>query len=228
MPSRNMLKIYIKDGYYHVYNRGVEKRTIFEDEQDYKVFLDYLKEYLSPPPDPKMFIKTITLQEYSFKGLPRLPKNYFDKIELLAFCLMPNHFHLLLKQTDKNVMEKFMRSLSIRYSTYFNKKYDRVGGLFQDTYKAILIIDESYLLHLSRYIHLNPTEYTSDLIEAYTSYADYLGLRKTQWLKPQFILSFFDQAKETLFQKTSFYKYKDFVENYNKESSEILGKITLE
>ncbi len=68
MPSRNIVKIYVKDGYYHIYNRGTEKRTIFEDEQDYKTFLKYLKESLSTPPDPKELTKTFTIQGATFKG----------------------------------------------------------------------------------------------------------------------------------------------------------------
>lgn len=226
MPRKNSIKIYVKDGHYHIYNRGVEKRKIFQDEQDYKVFLNYLKEYLSPPPDPTKLKKTFTLQGSTFKGMPRQPKNYSTEIELLAFCLMPNHFHLLVKQSSSDAIKRFLKSVSTRYSMYFNKKYDRVGGLFQGIYKGILVNEESYLLHLSRYIHLNPSEYTKDLESAYSSYSHYLGKTKSDWVKPDMILSYFDQATKDFLKGSN--TYKKFVENYKKDSAEILGKLTLD
>jgi len=225
MPARNLIRIEGGDSYYHIYNRGVEKRIIFEDEQDYKVFLNYLKEYLSPPPDPLKFIKSFTLQGISFKGVPRLPKNYYEKVELLAYCLMPNHFHLFLYQKDKHDIEKFMRSLLTRYSMYFNKKYDRVGPLFQGPYKAVLITDDIYFLHLSRYIHLNPSEYTKNLVSAYSSYAEYLRIRHTNWIHPEKVLAFFEKTSKEL---NKVQTYKDFVEKYNTDSANFLNNLTLE
>jgi putative transposase len=226
MPSRNSIKIYVKDGFYHIYNRGVEKRIIFEDDQDYKVFLKYLKEALSPPPDSKLLKKTISLQGASFKGVPRQPKNFQTQIDLLAFCLMPNHFHLLLKQSSKDSMESFMRSVITRYSMYFNKRYSRVGKLFQGHYKACLIKNDNYLLHLSRYIHTNPLENYSDLTKAYSSYSQYIGLTKSNWLKPELILSFFDRADKSFFRGTN--TYNNFVEKSEIDSESMLGKLILE
>ena len=226
MPSKNSIKTYVSDSYYHIYNRGVEKRTIFEDEQDYKVFLKYLKQYLSPPPDPLKLKQEFTLQGASFKGIPRQVKNYHDDINLIAYCLMPNHFHLLIKQRPKNSIEGFMRSIATRYSMYFNKKYDRVGKLFQGHYKASLILEDAYLLHLTRYIHLNPSEITSNLKDAYSSYADYLELRNTSWVKPDIVLKFFNNQVLPEFKKVN--SYKKFVEEYDKDSDVILGDLTLE
>lgn len=122
MPQKNSIKIYVENSYYHVYNRGVEKRKIFLDDQDYKVFLKYLKESLTEPPPPEKIEKTFTLQGASFKGIPRMPKNYYQRVDLIAYCLMPNHFHLLIRQSEKRLLESFMRSVSTRYSMYFNKK----------------------------------------------------------------------------------------------------------
>lgn len=226
MPGKNTVKTYVANSYYHVYNRGVDKRKIFEDSQDVKVFIGYLKSYLSPPPDPSKLIKTITLQGVTFKGIPRQPKNFNNEIELLAYCLMPNHFHFLIKQNSKNAMEKFMRSLTTRYSMYFNKKYQRVGRLFQGSYKAVMIKDDSYLLHLSRYIHLNPLKYASDLKKAYSSYAEYLGIRKTSWIKPDVILTFFKSTTLPELEKVN--KYDKFVEQSEKDSADILGDLTLD
>lgn len=226
MPVKNSIKVYVRDSFYHVYNRGVEKRTIYEDTQDYKVFLNYLKQQLSSPPDRKKLRKKLTFKGVSFKGVPRQPKNFHGEIDMIAYCLMPNHFHFLIKQKSQNTIEKFMRSLFTRYSMYFNQRYDRVGSLFQGTYKAVLIKDDTYLLHLSRYIHQNPFEHTNDLINIYSSYADYLGKRNTEWVKPQIILSFFNQSKLPFLEKTN--SYKDFVEGFKQDSGKILGELILE
>lgn len=226
MPSKNVVKTYVEKGYYHIYNRGIEKRSIFEDTQDYKVFLKYLKEYLSPPPDKEKLKTTFTLQGSTFKGIPRQPKNYNGEIELLAYCLMPNHFHLLIRQNSKQAIKSFMQSLNTRYVMFFNKKFSRVGTLFQGSYKAVLIENESYLLHLSRYIHLNPLELTDDLASAYSSYADYLEARKTKWVNIEPILSFFNNP--TIPEIKKFNSYKKFVEDYHQDSSGILGDLTLE
>lgn len=226
MPRKHSLKVYVKDGYYHIYNRGVEKRKIFQDKQDYQVFLSYLKYSLSKPPKPEDIRVNFTLQGLPFKGIPRLPKNFYKEIDLLAYCLMPNHFHLLIKQSDKNSIKSFTTSLLTRYSMYFNKKYNRVGSLFQGPYKAVLIQDENYLLHLSRYIHLNPKEYTNNLVNAYSSYADYLGFKNTKWVNPKVILTFFNSAVIPEIKKIN--SYRDFVESYKKDSVELLGKLTLE
>lgn len=220
MPRKNSLKIYVENGYYHVYNRGVEKRSIFQDDQDYNVFLDYLKYSLSDPPKPG------DLQGSPLKKVYRLQKNFKNKIELIAFCLMPNHFHLLLKQLDDCSLRYFMLSLITRYSMYFNKKYDRVGSLFQGIYKAVLVNNEEYLLHLSRYVHLNPSEFTPNLLDVYSSYGDYLGLRKTSWLKPDVILDQFNNKVGVEFKKIN--NYRDFVEKYKQNDKLILGNLALD
>lgn len=226
MPRKNSLKTYVEGGYYHIYNRGVEKRTIFEDTFDYKVFLNYLKYSLSKPPTPNKIKKVFTLQGEPFKGVPRLPKNFYKEIELIAFCLMPNHFHLMIKQNNVLAMKSFMNSLTTRYTMYFNKKYDRVGSLFQGVYRAVLIRDESYLLHLSRYIHLNPSELTNDLTSSFSSYSSYLGLRKTPWLKPDVVLDQFNNRVSEEFKKIN--NYKEFVEKYKQEDRLILGNLAID
>lgn len=213
----------MENGFYHIYNRGVEKRTIFEDDQDYRVFLKNLKEYLSPPLDIDKFQGgTLKNNVYPY----RLLKNYFAEISLIAYCLMPNHFHFMIQQKSKRAIKNFMQSLLTRYSMYFNKKYSRVGKLFQGHYKGVLITDESYLLHLSRYIHLNPFEYTKDLESAYSSYSDYLGIRKTPWVKPDIVLTFFNTKILPDLKKIN--TYKKFVEEYEKDSVSILEHLTLE
>lgn len=225
MPRKNARKTYLENGIYHIYNRGVEKRVIFLDDQDYKVFLRFLKELLTKPPDKKAILKDFTLKGSTFKGILRQPLNLHKQLELLAYCLMPNHFHLLIKQTNEKVMKHFMQSLCIRYSMYFNKKYKRIGSLFQGVYKAVLVMEESYLLHLSRYIHLNPLKHSQNLLNTYSSYADYLGKRTTIWMNINIILSYFGSV---LTDKKDINSYQDFVEKYTEDSAKTLGKLTLD
>lgn len=221
MPTKNSIKIPIENGYYHIYNRGVNKQQIFDSPTDYSVFLKYLKEALSPISELKnLETFEVEINGFTFRKPKRLPKNFNGEIDLVAYTLMPNHFHLIIKQNKKESMKEFIQSIATRYSVYFNKSHDRVGSLFQGVYKAVLIENESYLLHLSRYIHLNPKENFNNLTEAYSSYADYLGRKKTPWLNPQPVLDYFKGPANPEFKRIN--NYKDFVEKYaaDKENSE--------
>lgn len=226
MPSRNTIKQYVEGGYYHVYNRGVEKRDIFLDDQDYRVFLNFLKTYLSPQeqfPHPLTNVTGLHLVR------PRILKNFFSSVELLAYCLMPNHFHLLLKQNSKEGMPKLLQALGTSYSMYFNKKYQRVGALFQGTYKAVLIDHDSYLLHLSRYLHLNPLELTGlhpVKQYPYSSYVYYLGEKNANWINPQPILNFFKTQQRLSLR--DFFSYQSFIEDYQEDTKEVIGRLAIE
>lgn len=223
MPSKNRVKIYVKNGYYHLYNRGVAKQKIFRNSLDYKVFLKYLKEALT---EQKLEKINIYIRGRSFQALPKPIKNFQKEIELIAYCLMPNHFHFLIKQGNQTSMESFMRSVITRYASYFNKKYDRVGPLFQGRYKAVLVQKDEYLLHLTRYIHLNPEELNKDLAISYSSYSEYLKVRKTSWVNPEVVLKFF--LTKTLPGMVKINSYKSFVENYKRDSKSFLGDLTLD
>lgn len=187
MPSKNRDKIYLSDSFYHLYNRGVNKRKIFLVEDDYAVFLNLLKRYLSPE----------TVKDDKGRGYPSL----YSRLELLAFCLMPNHFHLLIYQKDKGAMTQLLRGVATSYTMYFNKKYKRVGPLFQNRFKASMIIRDDYLQHISRYIHLNPKAYK---IWEFSSFPYYLGDKQAGWLNPERILEIFDNPEE----------YETFVADY--------------
>lgn len=212
MPAKNKIKEYHENGYYHLYNRGVEKRVIFADKQDESVFLSYIKEYLTPKDSDKLS-RTINddtstpHQKAQARKLIRM-NNFSDQLNLLAYCLMSNHFHLLVKQTVPRTIEIFMRSLCTRYVQYFNHRNNhRVGPLFQDVYKAVLVESEEQLLHLSRYIHLNPLQKGRSLKESPqpSSYPNYLGFIKQDWIKPHEILSYFAKSGTN--------SYSSFVEN---------------
>lgn len=227
MPAKNVIRVDVENGYYHVYNRGVEKRLIFQDEQDCKVFLNYLKEYLSPVPDVTNLKKqTFTINGSVYKGFPHAPRNYNGKVELIAYCLMPNHFHLLVHQIEKGMVSNLLRSLCTRYSMYFNKKYKRVGPLLQGPYRSIAVNEENYLLHLSKYIHLNPYKYFDNLEDAFSSYGEYIGLRKTDWVKSNVILQYFDNAKLDFLKGVN--TYKSFVLNNEEINKMDLGELMLD
>lgn len=212
MPAKNTVKQFIENGYYHIYNRGVEKRDIFLDKQDYAVFLNYLKKYLDPELGSDPLWKR---------------KSLCQEVDLLTFCLMPNHFHLLVKQYTINGITKLMRAVCTNYVMYFNEKYQRVGGLFQGKYKAALVLDDIYLLHLSRYIHLNPYIGSDPLINyLYSSYNHYLGSKSSSWIKPGEILAFFKTAQKINLKDCL--SYQSFVENYKTDPEEILTELTLE
>lgn len=224
MPAKNILKEYGEDCYYHVYNRGVNKRKIFKDKQDYAVFLSYFKDYLSPV-DSVGLLKVLADAGSSAAEKAAARKilglnNFCDRVVLLAFCLMPNHFHFLIKQKDKQAMEILMRSLMTRYTMYFNRRYGRVGTLFQSSYKAVLVETDAQLLHLTRYIHRNPLSGTilegvslyEQLTAQPSSYPNYLKKIKQDWVKPEFILQNFSGS--------GFDSYQDFVESFDMDSDQ--------
>lgn len=198
MPGKNTIKNYAKESYYHVYNRGVEKRRIFEDREDYQMFLKYLELYLTP-------VNILT----SKRPLPKLNilnHNLAEEVKLICFCLMPNHFHLLLRQETKDGITRLMRQISTAYSMYFNNRYGRLGPLFQGIYKAVKVENEDYLLHLSRYIHRNPLGRGVNLRDfQWSSYTYYILGNPPVWLHPELIMDYLKSANK-------FPSYENFVE----------------
>ncbi len=219
MPSKNSTKTYIENSYYHIYNRGVEKRKIFLDQQDYSVFLSYLKEYLIPKNEKELH-ERLSNPNTSYKEKDKILKilrlnNFSEEITLLSYCLMPNHFHFFIKQKNRSAIDSFMNSIATRYTMYFNKKYKRVGSLYQDVYKAVLINNEAQFLHLSRYIH----KQALNLKNQPCSYPEFLGLRQTLWIKPEEILVYFSK-------NNPFLSYQNFV--MRSEELDRLEGLTLE
>lgn len=153
---------FTKNQIYHVYNRGVEKRDIFGDENDRWRFLQGLFLFN----DERTTANLLWQLEKSRKEVNfRVIREYFQKqersrsplVRIMADCLMPNHYHLLLEEVVDNGITKFMHKLGTGYVKYFNKKYDRVGGLFQGRFKAVHVKKELQLEYLLVYINvLNP------------------------------------------------------------------------
>lgn len=173
MPSRHVLKIDIAHSYYHVYARGHGRKKLFRDEEDFTVFINLFARYLSHSP----------ARDRNGAPYPHLA----GKVSLLCYCLMPNHFHLLLYQDVEGSMSGLMRGIMTSYSRYFNKKYNLSGALFESRYKASRISSDSYLMHISRYIHLNPRDwlaYPHSSIHAY-----FMGA--PEWLEPTRVIDLF-------------------------------------
>lgn len=126
MPGRNTLKVYVPDTYYHIYNRGWNRGEIFHEEEDYHYFEWLLERHLSPDP----------VQDSRGREYP----HHYELLHLNSYCLMPNHFHILVYQTDEAGITKLASSVLTAYTMYFNKKYKRRGPLFENTYKAVPII----------------------------------------------------------------------------------------
>lgn len=139
---------FVNEEYYHIYCRGVEKRLIFMDDRDYLRFLLSLKVF-----------NTAGLSWISEKqNLDEKISKEDNLVDILCYCLMPNHYHLLLKQRIDGGITKFMRKLNTGFTMYFNLKNERKARLFESRFKSVHVDDNSYLLHLWRYIHLNPLD----------------------------------------------------------------------
>jgi putative transposase len=200
MPSRNVIKVDVSDSYYHIYARGHGRQAIFREEDDYWVFLNLFKRHLS--------LEAVN-DNY---GMPYT--HLRGSIELLCYCLMTNHFHLLVYQKDEGAMQRLMRSVMTSYSRYFNKRYDSSGSLFESRYKASRISNDAYLMHISRYIHLNPKEWRA---YPYSSIHAYYGIGRPEWLQPEKIIELF----------VSLPQYADFLddyEDYEESLEEIKGE----
>lgn len=198
MPSRNIVKQFDIDSYYHIYSRGVAKQLIFYDSTDKAQFIKIVQRHLDPED------RTVKVD-----GTPY--RKFTGELEVLCYCLMGNHFHLLVYQFAKpEAITDFMRSVLTAYTMYFNHRHNRVGPLYQSVYKSSRITDDSYLLHITRYIHLNPRSYKT---YHYSSISQYLGSPSPAWLTPSRILDLFEGDD-----------YLEFLEDYEdaKESLDII------
>lgn len=216
---------------FHVLNRGVDNRKIFLDEKDYFRFIHNLFEFNDPGPTLNLGYRFSHAQSIDSQSIDL--RNQYDSnrkprkliVEILAFCLMPNHFHLLLIQKEKGGITKFMRKLGIGYANYFNQKYQRSGTLFQGRYKLILIKNEPHFIYLPYYIHLNPLdlimpEWRTRKIENYqkatkflasyrwSSYLDYIGKKNfPSVIQREFLLKIFEGSEN----------YRKGIKNWLKE-----------
>ena len=210
--------------FYHIYNRGTDKRKIFLDEKDYFRFIHCLFEFNNSRAVLNASFRFACAQRtQNYGGETSIVKRERDRlVDIISFCLMPNHFHLILKQLKDNGIAKFMQKLGTGYTMYFNKKQDRNGALFQGVFKAILIDRDEYFLPLSGYIHSNPIEIinanwkekgirnwlvVNKFLKNYrwSSYLDYIGIKNFPSITSRnFLLNYFKSDKG----------YQEFFKNY--------------
>lgn len=187
---------FVNDEYYHIFNRGVARMPIFYTAYDFDRFMKTMIYYTIEGPKPKFSIFTPTT----------LSLDMNEKIvNIICYCLMPNHFHFLLQQKREGGITEFVSKLSNSYTKYINIKNKRVGPLLQGDFKAVHIETDEQLLHLTRYIHLNPLiGYVTKNLEAYrwSSYDEYIGTANGICEK-EIILSQFSSSNT----------YKQFVED---------------
>ncbi len=194
--------------FYHIYNRGTDKRKIFMSKGDNDRFLTLL--YFAnqdEPVDLKLQGSTLSERTKQRTGAPL--------VEIAAYCLMPNHFHLLVRELEDDGISKFMQKLTTGYTMYFNKRHDRNGSLFQGRFKATEVLEDRYLQYLISYIHLNPIKIIEPkwketgitdktraerYLETYTasSYLYYLGKRRPEGmiLAPEALPDYFSSGTD--------------------------------
>lgn len=201
MPAKLLKRATEEGSFSRIYNTGVDSRNIFNDDTDYQVFLGFLNDYLTAPKGSNDIKKSFMVKGRTFHGVPHQPKNYQNQLELIAYRLLPDRFDLVLKQLKRGALEKFMRSLSTRYSIYFNKKNNRTGVVFAGPYKSVEITNGPDLLSLTRLLHRET---------AYSSFEDYIGQKQTPWIMPDVVLKYFESKKKDGLKEFS--DYKDYIE----------------
>ncbi len=147
--------------FYHIYNRGANRQNIFFDDQDYVRFVHNLYEMndRNPALDFRIYGGQASGNGATGDLASMIPRPLREKVvEIIAWCFMPNHFHLMLWQSGREGIPLFMQKLGTAYAMYLNKKYKRSGHLFEGPFKAVLVTSDAQLVHLSRYIHLNPLD----------------------------------------------------------------------
>lgn len=198
---------------YHIYNRGVNKADIFFSKRDYQRFYDAAVHYITE--STRFSFRKHLLNEPGSQQSPKGGK--IPKVKILAYCFMPNHFHFLIKQIEDDGVSSYMRNLCNSYSHYINIKNDRVGPLFQGRFKNVLVKTQSQLLHVSRYIHLNPVvaELVADLKDyEQSSYLAYARKIEDRLIDNEDVLRDFKSANA----------YKTFVLNHQ-DYAKSLGDI---
>ena len=187
----------------HIYNRGNNKEKIFFDDQDYKAFLFRLGLCLGFTEEELNKEKLIAMP-YSRIRITKINKNNF---KLYAFCLMPNHFHLLIEQIDNISISKLISKLCTSYAKYINKKHKRVGHIFQDQFKSVLIENNPQLMWTLTYIHMNPVkDYLVKHPEEYkwSSYNDFAFNRNLVIVNKELLTKTFCDQKSFIKETLSF------------------------
>lgn len=203
----------------HTLNRGVDKRKIFLDDQDRFRFIHDLYEFNNQEPASNIW------WNFNRPSDPSDIVSHYNKskrklvVDIHTFCLMPNHYHLLLSSRVKGGISLFMRKLNVGYAKYFNQKYKRTGALFEGRYKSVPITEEAHFIHIPYYIHLNPLDLctpewrkqkVADPVKAinflenyrWSSYLDYIGKQNFPSVTNRSFLTKFFQGKKNYHKET--------------------------
>lgn len=190
----------VENEYYHIFNRGVDKRDAFLDDSDYVRFLKSAKEFNSVDPVGSLYEKYLRDKENGslasireaklLEGLPKL-------VEIICYCFNPNHFHFILKQISEKGIEKFMHRLGTGYTKYFNQKYKRCGSLFQGPFKSAQIQSNNFF-YLSAYVNCNAEVHGIAKAEnwRWCSFPDYIGTRNGSLCEKKIIMDDFKNGKD--------------------------------
>jgi len=218
MPGREI--VLANNEIYHVFNRGVASLPTFTNKKSYQRAVDTLFYYQNAKP-PLKYAKFLNLSVRDrARVLESLKEQKRRWVEILCFCFMSNHFHLLLKQLEDVGISKFMSNFTNSYTRYFNTRQKRVGPLFQGKFKGVRIETQEQLIHVSRYIHLNP--YTGYVVKTitglesypYSSFPEYISLSQSNYCSKEPVLSYFKNSDS----------YRKFVFD-NADYQRELGKI---
>lgn len=199
-----MRKVQLVDGeYYHIFNRGVDKRDIFLDEEDFSRFIKSMVEFNVLEPIGSIYENSFR-KKIRVKDKISKPKNDTPLVEYIAYCLNKNHFHLIIKQYSEKGIEKLMHRLGLGFTKYFNQKYKRSGSLFQGTFKSVHIESNEQLLYLSAYVNLNNRVHKTKLgnLVSKSSWEEFVGKPKERLCKVEIVLDQFRNVD----------KYKKIVE----------------
>jgi len=209
MPGR--ITPLVTDEVYHVYNRGINKQPTFNTKREYQRALLALEFYRVSNP-PIRLSKFLELDKERQKEIIEVMNKTEKLVQIICFCLMPNHFHFLLKQKIEQGISKFLGNFQNSYTRYFNSRNERDGSLFLDQFKAKRIETDEQLIHVSRYIHLNPhTGFiikTLDELREYpwSSFSNYIT-GNNGFLEPDLILDMFgggDKYKQFVFDQADY------------------------
>lgn len=206
--SRRDYKEFSSDSIFHVYNRGNNKEKIFLDAQDYKAFLLRLGLCLGFSEEELNKEKLIALPYSRI----RITGSNKDDFKLHAFSLMPNHFHLLIGQDGEVPISNIMLRICTSYAKYFNKKYKRVGHVFQDQFKSVLIENNAQFMWASSYIHMNPVKdrlvkFPSE--HTWSSYTDFATDRNLPFVSRELLLLTFESKENFIHQTLNFKQPED-------------------
>lgn len=192
---------------YHIYNRGVEKREIFSDSGYYSRFISTLEHCLEYDYPYSLLSRRLekaqSSQEKQDILLQLEARKIESPVEVISLCLIPNHYHLTLKQLVENGITSFMHRIGTAYTNYFNIYQERTGRLFETTFKAVPVESKEQLLHLTRYQHINPRTLglgtARELMDyPWSSLSTYLGEKQLPFINPEIVLSSFKTPKDYL------------------------------